>query len=217
MIFNVHYALEILPGLARASLVTLLATVVGIGLALPLGLIVAVVRTARIRPFSWIAAVYVEFIRDTPLLIQLFFLYYVFPLWGIVLPTAVVGLVGLAVYYAAYTSEVFRAGIEGVPSGQWEATVALNFSDSQRWLRIVLPQAIPPTVPSLGNYLIAMFKDTPLLSTIGVQELLGVALFQAGVNYRYFEPLTIVGLLFLVLSWPSALLIRALESKFHAK
>jgi len=214
--FDPGYALEILPGLAHAAVVTLIATVSGMGFALLIGFIVAIVRANRIRILDRVAAVYVEFIRSTPLLIQLFFLFYVLPHWHIVLSVFLTGLVGLGLYYGSYISEVFRAGINGVPRGQWEAAVALNFSELDTWRRIILPQAIPPIVPVLGNYLIAMFKDTPLLAAIGVQELLGTALVQAGVNYRYVEPLTIVGVLFLALSWPSALLVRKLEAMSNA-
>ena len=82
------------------------------------------------------------------------------------------GIIGIGLNYSAYTAEVYRAGIEGVPSGQWEAARALNFSHGQMWGRIILPQAIRKVIPALGNYLIAMFKDTPILASIGVLEML---------------------------------------------
>jgi polar amino acid transport system permease protein len=100
-----------------------------------------------------------------------------------------------------------------VPSGQWEASTALGLSPRHTWTRIVLPQAIPPMVPVLGNYLIGMFKDTPLLATITIPEMFGAAEQIAGVTYRYNEPYTLVGLIFLLLSYPASLAVRHLEAR----
>jgi polar amino acid transport system permease protein len=163
------------------------------------------------RPLSRAAVAYIEFVRSTPLLIQLFFLFYVLPAFGITMSSLLTGILGLGLHYSTYTAEVYRSGIEGVPRGQWEAAVALNLPPFQTWTRVILPQAIPPIIPVLGNYLIGMFKDTPLLATITVRELLGAALNAAGESFRYLEPISLVGAIFFVLSYPSALLIRRLE------
>ena len=109
-------------------------------------------------------------------------------------------MIALGLHYSCYTSEVYRAGINAVPSGQWYAAKALNLSRWQAYRHVILPQAIPPVVPALGNYLIAMFKDTPLLSAITVLEMLERAKIIGNETFRYLEPLTIVGLIFLVLS-----------------
>jgi polar amino acid transport system permease protein len=214
MTFDVDYALEILPMLLNATVVTFQATMWGMALAIVGGLVLAVLRMSRVRPVSAIAAGYIEFVRSTPLLTQLFFLFYILPIYGLTLDAFATGVLGLGLHYSSYTAEVYRGGIQGVPRGQWEAATALNLSPLRTWRLVVLPQAIPPVIPALGNYLVSMFKDTPLLATITVLELLGVALTEAGRSFRYLEPITIVGAIFLALSFPSALLVRGLERRF---
>jgi len=155
----------------------------------------------------------VEFVRTTPLLVQIFFLFYVLPRVGIVLSPAVTGVLALGVHYSTYTSEVYRAGIDAVKAGQWEASVALNLSRRDTWLRVILPQAIPPMFPTFGNYLIGIFKESVVLSAITVGELLRTARMAGEDSYRYFEVFTMVGLLFFAISYPSALLVRRLEAR----
>jgi polar amino acid transport system permease protein len=155
----------------------------------------------------------VEFIRSTPLLVQIFFLFYVLPEAGVRLSPLAAGVLALGVHYAAYCSEVYRAGLESVPKGQWEAAHALNLGRSRTMRSIILPQALPPVLPALGNYVVAMFKDTPLLSAITVVELLQTAKLLGAESFRYVEPLTLVGALFLVLSLASAAVIRMAERR----
>jgi polar amino acid transport system permease protein len=213
MIFDWAYALEIAPILARALLVTLQATLLGMAIALVLGLALALARRAPYALLAWPAAVFVEFIRSTPLLVQIFFLFYVLPEAGVRLSPLAAGVLALGVHYAAYCSEVYRAGLESVPKGQWEAALALNLGRSRTMRSIILPQALPPIVPALGNYLVAMFKDTPLLSAITVVELLQTAKLLGAESFRYVEPLTLVGALFLALSLASAAVIRMAERR----
>jgi polar amino acid transport system permease protein len=209
--FNWEYALEILPELLRALKITVVATLSGMGLAIVLGLLLALAKRSPSRLLSNFAGGFVEFIRSTPLLVQLYFVFYVLPKYGVELSPFLAGFLGLGLHYSAYTSEVYRAGIEAVNRDQWEAAVALNFSSFHTWISIILPQAVPPMIPALGNYFIAMFKDTPQLSAITVVEILTTAKIEASHSFRYLEPFTLVGLLFLVLSYPSSLLIRRLE------
>jgi polar amino acid transport system permease protein len=213
MIFDWAYALEIAPVLARALLVTLQATVLGMAIALVLGLALALARRAPYPLLAWPTAVFVEFIRSTPLLVQIFFLFYVLPEAGVRLSPLTAGVLALGVHYAAYCSEVYRAGLESVPKGQWEAALALNLGRWRTMRSIILPQALPPVVPALGNYLVAMFKDTPLLSAITVVELLQTAKLLGSESFRYVEPLTLVGVLFLALSLASAAVIRVAERR----
>ena len=213
MIFDWSYALSLLPLLAPALLITVKATLAGMAIALSAGLLLALARRAPSRALAWTAAGFVEFVRSTPLLVQLYFLFYVLPGAGITLSPFATGALALGLHYAAYCSEVYRAGIESVPQGQWEAASALNFSRRDTLVRIILPQALARVVPALGNYLVAMFKDTPLLSAITVVELLQTAKMIGSETFRYIEPLTLVGLLFLALSLVSALGIRALEGR----
>ncbi len=215
MIWSWDYTFNVLPEILAAFIVTLEATLAGFALAAVLGLAFA---AARMAPLRWLARAtswLVEFVRSTPLLIQLYFLYYVLPDYGIALSPLATGILALGLHYACYTAEVYRAGIEAVPRGQWEAARALNLSRRATWTRVILPQAIPATLPMLGNYLIAMFKDTPLLAAITVMEMLQAAKLEGSESFRYLEPLTITGVIFLAVSLAAAYAIRILETR-HA-
>jgi polar amino acid transport system permease protein len=127
----------------------------------------------------------------------------------------VAGVIGLGLHYGTYAAEVYRAGIENVPRGQWEAAKATQPQrQRQTWIHVILPQAIPPMIPALANYLIAMFKETPLLSAITVLELMNQAKSVANSSYRYIEPITMVGGFFLVISLFSVVLLRWLERRY---
>ncbi len=210
--FDWQFAWQILPELLRASVYTLGITFVAFALALVLGLVLAVMRRAPLRIFSWPATAVIEFVRSTPLLIQLYFLFYVMPEYGLVLSALTAGTLGIALHYACYTAEVYRAGLNAVPRGQWEAAKALSLSPWAAYRGIVLPQAIRPIIPALGNYLIAMFKDTPVLSAITVVELMLQAKNIGSQSFRYIEPITMAGLFFLIISIVVALLVRKLEA-----
>jgi polar amino acid transport system permease protein len=210
--FDWRFAWEILPELLRALVVTLQATGLGMALALALGLVWAVLRRSRRRLVALPATGLVEFVRSTPLLVQIYFLFYVAPSLGLSASPLVSGVFALGLHYSAYTAEVYRAGIEGVPKGQWEAAIALNLGRWRTWRAIVLPQAIPPVIPALGNYLVAMFKDTPMLAAITVLELLQTAKLIGAETFRYLEPLTLVGAIFLAVSLLAARLVRRLET-----
>jgi polar amino acid transport system permease protein len=217
MLWSWDYTLKILPGLLRALPITIAATLAGFAVAAVLGLPLAMLRRSKYKTVSLATRWAVDFIRSTPLLVQLFFIFYALPLYGISLSPFACGVIGLGVHYSTYLSEVYRAGIEAVERGQWEAAVALNFTRAQTWFRVILPQAIPPAIPVMGNYLIAMFKETPLLSAITLVELLQVAKTLGSQSFRYMEPFTLVGLLFLALSYPSSLLIRKAEKRLNRR
>lgn len=210
---DLPFALSILPQLLLALRVTIQATILGFSVAAVIGLLLALARRSCSRGISWPASALVEFIRSTPLLAQLYFLYFVLPRFGVRLPAFMVGIIGLGLHYGAYTSEVYRAGIDAIARGQWEASIALNFSKVQTWTKIILPQAIPPMIPALGNYLIGMFKDTALLSAITIVELLMRAKIISSQNFRPLESFTLVGILFFLLSYPSAIIIRRMEDR----
>ncbi|MFO7306231.1 MAG: ectoine/hydroxyectoine ABC transporter permease subunit EhuD [Gammaproteobacteria bacterium] len=211
MSWDWHYAWSVLPPLLRAFVVTLEASLAGFVLAAILGLVWAVSRMAPVRIVAGTVFWIVEFVRSTPLLIQLYFLYYVLPEYGVVLSPLAIGILALGLHYSCYTAEVYRAGIEAVPTGQWEAARALNLTPRAIWLRIVLPQALPPAVPVLGNYLIAIFKETPLLAAITVMEMLQTAKLIGAESFRYLEPLTITGAVFLLVSLLASFAMRRLE------
>jgi len=200
MFWDWNYTFEILPMLARASVITIQATILGFILAAVLGLVFAILRMSRNRVINGATTAVVEFIRSTPLLIQIFFIYFVLPEFGIVLDAFLAGTLALGLHYATYCSEVYRAGIEGIPRGQWEAATALNLSPVITFRDIIIPQAVPPVIPALGNYLVALFKETPLLSGIAVLELMQTAKILGSQSFRYLEPITLVGVFFLVFS-----------------
>lgn len=205
-------AVEALPQLLQGLWITLLATAGGMVLALILGLFLAMLRRSKSRLVSYPVAGVAEFVRSTPLLIQLFFIYFLIPDYGWNTPL-MTGIIALGLHYATYTAEVYRSGIDNVPRGQWEAARALNLTTGQTWGRVIVPQAIPPIVPAMGNYLIAMLKDTPLLYAITVQETLTRAVNFSQRMGSTVEAYTMVGILFLMLSLAAAGLIRLAEKK----
>lgn len=205
---------SIMPTLVEGVKITILATILGSVVAAGVGLVIALLRRSENRLISRPAGFFAEFIRGTPLLVQLYFLFYVLPDIGILLSPLVAGVIGLGLHYGTYTAEVYRAGIDNVPRGQWEAAKACNLNPTQTWTHIIMPQAIPPMIPALANYFIAMFKETPLLSAITVLELMNQAKSIANSNYRYIEPMTLVGVFFLVISIFSVFGLRWLERKY---
>lgn len=209
------YAWEVLPILAQAAVITLQVTIIGFFLALLIGLIFAAGRLMGPRWVQHGFSAIVEFIRSTPLLIQIFFLYYVLPDYGIAMDAYLTGVIALGLHYGAYCAEVYRSGLENVPKGQWEAAHALNLGSWTTFKDIILPQAIPPIVPALGNYLVALFKETPLLSAIAVLELMQTAKILGSESFQYTEPITIVGLFFLLFSLVCAYLIRRVEARLR--
>lgn len=210
---NWAFAVSIFPILMKGLIVTLQATAVGFFIAIVLGLVLAALKASPIRLVSWPARLFTEFIRDTPLLVQLFFLYYVLPEYGIVLPAFMTGALALGLQYSAYTSEVYRAGLESVPLGQHEAARALDLSPRRSFAVIILPQAIPRIIPALGNYLVSIMKDVPLLSVVAVLEMLNVAKIVGDRTFNYLIPLSMVGLIYLVLTLVAASAIRYLDAR----
>lgn len=209
-IWSWQRAAEVFPQLIETFLqVTLVATVIGSVIAAVLGLVVALVRRLApvwvSRPVHWV----MEFVRMTPVVIQLLFAYYTF--------TAVDGLtIGIAVlgiHYAAYMAEVYRSGIDAVPRGQWEAATALSMSRTRTWRRVIIPQALRTTVPALGTWVISMFKDTPFLTVIFVVEMLTRAEEYGARTFVYTEAITLAGLIFLAASYPTSVLLRRLEAR----
>ena len=202
---------ELAPRFVDAAAKTLLAAGGGYGIAVVLGLVFVALQRAPVPALRAATREFVELIRSTPLLLQIFFVYYVGPQFGLILSPWTAGLIAIGVHYGAYLSEVYRGGIESVPRGQWEAAKAINLPAITSYRRIILPQALPPAIAGMGNYLVGIFKDTPMLSVIGVAELMHTATTIGAESYRYLEPYTMVGAIFLVLSLPAAFLINLFE------
>jgi polar amino acid transport system permease protein len=214
MIWDTGFALRSIPYLLLGFETTLLVTLAGSALALALGLSFALAVRSRYRPLRLATSGFVEFVRRTPLLVQLYFIFFVLPDFGILLSPLASGILGLGLHAAAYMAQVYRAGIEGVERGQWEAARALNYSVPQAWRYIVLPQAIPPMIPALGNYIVLMLKESAILSIITVPEAMTAARDIGNETYRYLEPMTMVGILYWLITWPLAWVLRQLERRF---
>lgn len=208
---------EILPRLAAATGNTLLAAGFGYAIAVVLGLVLALAQRTPSRALTLAVREAIEFIRSTPLVLQIFFVFYVGPQFGLRLSPWTAGMIAIGLHYAAYLSEVYRGGLESVPKGQWEAATSLNLSTPRTYFRVVIPQALPPSLAGMGNYLVGIFKDTPMLSVIGVAELMHTATAIGSETYRFLEPYTLVGIIFLAISLPTAAAIRAFESWVRRK
>ena len=207
-----EWTFEILPQMLWATLNTFLAAGVGYAIAAVVGIILMLGQRTPYKIVNIIIREIVEFIRSTPLLVQLFFVYFVAPQFGIILSAWVSAMITIGLHYGTYLSEVYRGALEGVQRTQWEACKALNFSSGYTYRKIILPQAFPIAIPGMGNYLVGIFKDTPLLATIGVAELFFTANAIGAYTYRSLEPYTMVGVIFLVISLPTAFGIRRLEA-----
>ncbi len=208
-----QFTWSIVPDLLTGLRLTILATMFGSIVSFALGLVWTLIRLARIRRVTPVVEFFVQFVRGTPLLVQLYFLFYIFPGWGVSLSAFATGVLGLGVCYSAYTTEIYRAGIENLPAGQWEAALTLGLPIRRVWLGIVLPQSIRTILPILGNQVIGMFKESSLLSTITVMELLAQGTNIGSINFRYVEPLTMVGALYFVISYTAARLVRGSEAR----
>jgi polar amino acid transport system permease protein len=214
MIWDWQFAFDVLPELLYGFVrYTLVATVLGTALAAVLGLAFAIIRRAHVPVLAPLTTAFIEFIRSTPLLVQLFFLFFVLPRFGITIGALTTGIIGLGVHYACYLAEVYRAGIEGVPKGQWEACTALSLPPRLQWQHVVLPQAIRNVMPALGNYAISMFKETPFLALITVPEMVQRSFSIGSISFRYIETITLAGLIFLLASYPTAIALRKLETR----
>ena len=202
-----------LPNLLRGAAMTVLLSVVSMALAIALGLAVALLRLGGPPPARLIATAYVEVYRGTPLLVQLFILYYGLPNVGIALSPLAAAIIGLGMNYAAYEAEVYRAGIEAVPRGQMEAALSLGMPRALALRRVILPQAFRVSLPAVTNDFIALFKDSSIVSVIAMVELTKTYGILAATTLRYFELGLIVAVLYFGMSYPLSILARRLEKR----
>ncbi len=214
MTFSLKVLRDAWPALWDGLKITMLASAAGMTVAIILALVIAIAirgggPTTRLTLNGLVTVV-----RSTPLLIQLYLLFYVLPLYGPKLSPLTTGVIGLGLHYASYLSEVFRAGIEAIPKGQWEAATALHLSRKTTWFRIVLPQVAKTVLPQVGNYFISIYKSAALLATITVVDLLGAGLNYAGETFRYFEIFTLIGLIYFTIGFTLSRILSYLESRF---
>ncbi|MDA8052099.1 MAG: ectoine/hydroxyectoine ABC transporter permease subunit EhuD [Rhodospirillales bacterium] len=193
------------PDLWTGTKITVSLTFASMAVALVIGLVLALARvSSRRRLLALPATVFVELIRGSPLLLQLFYIFYVFPFFGLRLGKFEAGILGLAINYGAYLSEVFRAGIEAVDKGQWEAAGALGLSRPLALRLVILPQAIRIVIPPIGNYFISLFKDTALVSTISIPELIFTGQLIAADTFKYLQVYSFIFVIYLIISYPAS-------------
>ncbi|THV42390.1 amino acid ABC transporter permease [Glycomyces buryatensis] len=213
--WNNETVVEIFPAIWDGFLVVLQVTLVAGIIAVLLGLLVAIGERSGPPWLKRVLSGFFQFIRNTPLLVQVLFVWtatslYINPEWT----AFAVGSAVLGVHYASYTSESYRAGIEAIPKGQWEAATALSLPTHRVWGAIILPQMLRRSTAAVANWVIAMFKEVPTLFAIGVLEMIAQAQKYQGQNYTgVVEGYTIAGILFLAASYPVAVAARRLENR----
>ena len=200
-----------LPNLLRGAAMTVLLSVVSMALAIALGITLTILRLHGPRAAAVLATAYIEVYRGTPLLIQLFILYYGLPNIGITLSPLAAAITGLGMNYAAYEAEVYRAGMDAVPRGQMEAALSLGMTRSLALRKVLFPQAFRISLPAATNDFIALFKDSSIVSVIAMVELTKTYGILAATTLRYFELGLIVGVLYFGMSYPLSIVARRLE------
>ena len=201
------------PTLLKGAGITIIISVISMALAVTLGLVLTILRLYGRPPLSRIATGYIEIYRGTPLLIQLYILYYGLPNIGISLNPLTAAFLGLGMNYAAYEAELYRAGISAVPKGQMEAGLSLGMTQGTAVRRVILPQAFRIALPGVTNDFIALFKDSSLVSVIAMVELTKTYSILAASTLRFFELGLIVAFLYFAMSYPLSLLARRLEER----
>lgn len=194
-------------------IVTLEVGVLGLVLALILGMIFGIMSTSKIKVLRVISRAYVELIQNTPLVIQVFFLFNGLPYISIVLPVFLIGILGVGVYHGAYIAEVVRAGITSIPKGQFEAAYSQGFSNIQTMRYIILPQTMKIIIPPLTNQLVNLIKNTSVLAMIAGGDLMHSADSWSSQNMFYGPAYVVTGLLYFILCFPLTTMARKLELK----
>lgn len=201
------------PRLLAASPIVVQLALGAMALALVLGLLLALARISKVKALNVIALIYVEIMRGTPLLVQLVYIFFVLPAIGIDIDPVPAGILGLGLNYAAYLSEVFRSAILSVEAGQTEAALSLGYTPSKALWKIVLPQSFVVSLGPIGNYFIAMVKDTALTSVIAVTEILKTANVINAQTFETTAVYTAAALLYLLISLPLSRIVSALEKR----
>ncbi|MBN9047413.1 MAG: ectoine/hydroxyectoine ABC transporter permease subunit EhuD [Rhizobiales bacterium] len=214
MSFDVSFAISILPRILNVFGTTVIVTVAGCLGSTCLGLFWEITRRSN-RLASYVMRFFIDFLRSTPLLVQIYFMFFVLPEYGITLPGSVVGVIALSLYYSGYLAEVFKGGIDAIPAGQFEAARALGLSRFHMIWFIVLPQMFRNVAAPMGNYFVSLLKATPYLAIIAVPEMLSIALEIASDTFRYTEPMAVVGAIFLALAVCCSAIVKVIERRLH--
>lgn len=203
-----------LPYLLAGVRMTVLVSLASLALALVLGLIVALLRLSPLAVVRGVAGLYIDIWRSTPTLAQLFWVFYALPiLAGVPLPVFVAGTIALGCHYGAYLAEIFRAGILALPGGQSQAALALGMTKVQVLRRVVLPQAVPIMLPTIGSQFISLFKESALVSLISLEELMWHAQSLAGFTMRSVEVFTTAAVIYMAITYPQTLIVNWLHRR----
>lgn len=209
--------IKYLPLFLKGVFLTVEISFFAILLGLPIGILAAVARTSRFKILNFVGAVYVEVFRNTPLLIQIFIIFFGLPGLGIKLSPYISGLTALVLYVGAYNAEVIRAGLEAVPRGQIEAAKSLGLTGVQTFLYIILPQAFQISLPALGNNWVALVKNSSLVSVIGMVELTWVTFDLNALTFRSFELFGAATIFYLILIFILINILAFVEKRFAYK
>ena len=204
-------ALRIMPSLLRGTLITIEISVLSMIFAVLIGLAVALIRSWNVPVLSTVLGFYVEIWRATPLVVQLLILYFSLPDIGISLPAFAAGVIGLSLNLGAYLSEVFRAAITSIDKGQTQAGLALGLTKWLTFYKIILPQALRISLPTLGGYFISLLKDSSLVSFISINDLLRQGTIEIATTFRTMEIYIIVAFIYCILSFTSSKLSKIIE------
>ncbi|MBV2142985.1 amino acid ABC transporter permease [Falsochrobactrum sp. TDYN1] len=215
MTFDWSIIWKSLPALGHGALITIALTILTMLLATPLGILVAVMRESRFRPLAVIATWYVELMRNLPIILVVYWAFYVLPMIsGLSFSPFMTGLVALVANNAAYNSETFRSGIRSIRKGQTEAGLALGMSEWTAFRKIVLPQASRRVLPVLATTWVTLFKDTSLVSVIAVGDLAHTAMQIRSQTFRVIELLTAMAAIYWLLGYPQAKLVDWIHRKY---
>ena len=214
--FDLDYTLGIFPILLKYIDITLSMALISGAIALVIALIIAITKTFSIKILSQIFNVYISFFRATPLLVQLFLLYYglpqIFPVFNS-LDAYTASVVGLSLHFSAYMAETIRGAIASIDNGQFEAAKSLGMTRLQAFIYIILPQAFRVAIPSLMNNFIDLLKSTSLAFTLGVPEIMAKAQLEASSSFKYFESFLAVAIVY----WITVLFFEYLQKKYEKK
>ena len=211
-----QHASDFLPILLKGAVVTVQVTVLAFLLSSVLGLVLALGKLSPIKAVSVVSSAIINIIRGLPIIVQLFYIYFVLPDFGIQLSAFQAGVIGLGIAYSAYQAENFRAGIEAVDPGQREAALAMGMRPTMLMRRVILPQAFRIALPPYGNTLVMMLKDSSLVSTITVAEMTRAGQLIASSTFQNMTVYTLVALLYLAMSLPLVGMLRRIEKRFGA-
>ncbi|WP_033535117.1 ectoine/hydroxyectoine ABC transporter permease subunit EhuD [Bordetella trematum] len=214
MKFDTDFAISVVPLILQGLGMTIWIAVAASLCAAVLGFVLEILRRSN-RWLGYVMRFLIDVIRSTPVLVQLYFIYFVLPFYGVTLPAVAAGILGLSIYYSGYLAEVFKGGIDSIDSGQFEAGRALGLTRRDVIVSVILPQMLRNVAAPMGNYFVSALKATPYLAVIAVPEMLGIALEVGANSFRYAEPMVAVGIIFLILALGVNYLVRLMERRLQ--